>query len=73
VIFGPKDKVGRADWASRYYSISSRGIWLPGIYETAAVARWACQFDYDALRKLANRVCAGEQRPITRADLGSLR
>jgi hypothetical protein len=57
------------------FSISSNEVWLPGIYETRAAARFAFQFPDRALQALSDRVCRidGEHRRITSDDLRALK
>jgi hypothetical protein len=50
------------------YLISSRGMWLPGVYESERAARYAFRFPDAVLQELTERIChAG--RVITFADL----
>lgn len=53
------------------FTISSRRVWLPGIYDTMAAANYAFQFPDVALQELSDRICRidGEHRHITTADL----
>lgn len=53
------------------WSISSRQMWLPGIYDTETTARAAFRLDNRTLQALTDRICAidGENRPITKEDL----
>lgn len=34
------------------YVISSRGVWLPGVYDTRKTAKYASQFTYQQLAQL---------------------
>lgn len=53
------------------YVISSKGMWLPGIYEDIKTARYAFQFSNEHLQKLSHKICniKNENRPITKQDL----
>lgn len=53
------------------YVISSRDVWLPGVYDSEATARWAFQFSDETLQRLTERICHvdKENRTITRDDL----
>jgi hypothetical protein len=53
------------------YVISSRQVWLPGIYDSERAARYAFRFDDLTLAGLNDRIChiRGENRPITMDDL----
>lgn len=57
------------------YVISSRSMWLPGVYETERAARYAFRFPVAALQQLTERICwqDGEDRAITWADLRAAR
>lgn len=39
-----------------HYQISSRGVWIPGIYENERTARYAYQFPDDQLQRLQDAV-----------------
>ena len=56
-------------------TISSRGMWLPGIYDSERSARYAFRFGDEVLQSLADRVCRvdGENRAITMDDLRAAR
>ena len=52
------------------FSISSRGSWLPGAYDTARAANYAFRFPDAQLIALRDRICnSGERRPISWEDL----
>lgn len=52
------------------FSISSRGIWLPGAYDTERAANYAFRFKDAQLTTLRDRICnSGERRAITWEDL----
>ena len=53
------------------YVISSRGMWLPGIYDSERTARYAFRFSDQELAGVNARVCHvdSENRPITMDDL----
>lgn len=52
--------------ARKGWIISTRGVWKPGSYETAAAARYAFRFPEETLRRLQ---AAKGQGFITTADL----
>lgn len=56
-------------------TISSRGGWLPGIYDSERTARYAFRFGDDILQRLSDRICRfdTENRPITMDDLRKAR
>jgi hypothetical protein len=54
------------------YVISSRGMWLPGVYETERAARYAFRFPDEVLQDLSERICR-DGRVITSADLRAAR
>lgn len=37
------------------FVISSRGVWLPGVYATKEAAQFAFQFDYETLKQLREK------------------
>lgn len=51
--------------------ISSRGMWLPGSYDSDQSARYAFRFSDQVLQELQERICHkdGENRAITMDDL----
>lgn len=54
------------------YSISSRQVWLPGVYEDERTAKYAFRFGDEALQRLqdaANKRAGGTGGVITYADL----
>ena len=53
------------------YVISSKGAWIPGIYETKKAAYYAFQFSDHDLELLNSLKAAGQV--ITSYDLGTLR
>ena len=57
------------------FLISSRGCWLPGIYDSERAARYAFRFGDAALQGLSERICRidGESRAITMDDLREAR
>jgi hypothetical protein len=57
------------------YVISSRQVWLPGIYDSERAARYAFRFDDPTLAALNDRIChiKGENRLITMDDLRGAR
>jgi hypothetical protein len=57
------------------FTISSRGAWLPGIYDSERSARYAFRFGDLELSRLSGRIChkAGERRAISMDDLRELR
>lgn len=54
------------------YVISSRGRWLPGVYEDERTARWAFHFSDADLQRLQNRAGMRAVRVITHEDLSNL-
>lgn len=55
--------------------ISSRGMWLPGNYDSDQSARYAFRFRNEVLQELQERICHkdGENRAITMDDLRAAR
>jgi len=57
------------------YVISSRQVWLPGIYDSERTARAAFRKSDEALSALNDRICNinGENRAITAEDLRGIK
>ena len=56
------------------YVISSRGVWLPGVYADEKAARYAFQFsDWELDRLQQERNSASDGRPIGMDDLRAMR
>jgi len=53
------------------FSISSHGVWLPGIYDSKRSANYAFRFSYELLKSISDVICTfdGENREITFYDL----
>ena len=51
------------------YSISSRHVWLPGIYDSEKTARVAFFFQDHVLSRLQDDINAKQRRNITLSDL----
>jgi len=49
--------------------ISSGGSWLPGVYKTASVARWAFRFPNETLQRLQDEANKRGDSIITEDDL----
>ena len=51
------------------YVISSRRVWMPGIYECERAAKYASKFSDDVLSELNHRINIKEDRSISFKDL----
>ncbi len=52
--------------------MSSRGVRLPGSFDSWDTARWAFFLSNDRLSKLQSDICVKQRRCITKADLQAL-
>ncbi len=57
------------------FSISSRRVWMPGLYATRKAAMYAFQFDEVTLARLSKEICSVRtgNRLITTEDLRAAR
>jgi hypothetical protein len=55
------------------YVISSRGMWLPGTYDSERTARFAFRFSDETLARIRDEVSVKQGRPITADDLRAAR
>ncbi len=61
--------------AERGWSASRNEVWLPGLYDSEAAARYALRLPRQVLQDLSGRICpvGGEDRNITLGDMDTIR